>query len=387
MPMLDLADLRAAYTEWIDAPAASFHYQIRHPERESLREFSVHVFAETEDDPFVYLATAGISLNATNEHTAQVELVLTVAGLFDQGELGQLAQGISELVPRWWRQESALAANMILDGIALPRFERMSKAMLSDFNVVSAEYLAEDPPVRLLRLTPLFDSEGETAKDIGDVEVYGQMRAQAVDYRDPARVECQLRPPAAPEPDTSAVDVTAIWDDITTWLGQNAQPTLATLHSGANPQDIDRAEEILGIRLPAAYRQSLLRHDGQTYLTDYEYLSLQQVLRIWNSKRNALERGDFVGREVYQHGNGVIRNFWWHPGWIPFAEDSGGNLLCLDLAPASKGHWGQVLCWERTTGPYPGTETSFAEWLRTYRDDLLDGCRVEVDEDGLLRPI
>jgi cell wall assembly regulator SMI1 len=55
---------------------------------------------------------------------------------------------------------------------------------------------------------------------------------------------------------------------------------------------------------------------------------------------------------------GPIRPVWWHRRWIPFGEDSAGNLCCLDLAPASGGTVGQIIDWDHECGPsrvlFPG---------------------------------
>jgi hypothetical protein len=49
--------------------------------------------------------------------------------------------------------------------------------------------------------------------------------------------------------------------------------------------------------------------------------------------------------------NGFVQFTWWHPGWLPLAMDSAGNLYCIDLAPAERGTIGQVISWEKHAGP------------------------------------
>jgi cell wall assembly regulator SMI1 len=127
-----------------------------------------------------------------------------------------------------------------------------------------------------------------------------------------------------------------------------------------------------------------MRHDGDAYLTDYEYLPVAQILSAWEGKKRAFDDGVFQGREVTEKGGGLIRNFWWHPGWIPFGQDSAGNLLCIDMVPGCQGRRGQILRWEREEGPLPGPGRSFHEWLRRYRDDLLGGA-FDVSPEGLIQ--
>jgi cell wall assembly regulator SMI1 len=73
-------------------------------------------------------------------------------------------------------------------------------------------------------------------------------------------------------------------------------------------------------------------HDGDAYVHDYNYLSLEGVLRKWLMMTELSEEGVFKERKVFDAGEGIIQNTWWHRAWIPFAEME-GNLICIDLAP------------------------------------------------------
>ncbi|HXV91932.1 MAG TPA: SMI1/KNR4 family protein, partial [Pseudonocardia sp.] len=77
-----------------------------------------------------------------------------------------------------------------------------------------------------------------------------------------------------------------------------------------------------------------------------------------------------------------IRADWWNPGWVPFAEDGGGNLYCVDLAPGERGVRGQVIRWEIHGGPCGPVAASFAEYLLGYRDDLTGGRYVYDPDSG-----
>ncbi|MEU7855866.1 SMI1/KNR4 family protein [Nonomuraea sp. NPDC049141] len=77
-----------------------------------------------------------------------------------------------------------------------------------------------------------------------------------------------------------------------------------------------------------------------------------------------------VSREL-DPAKGYVRCVWWHRGWIRFAEDSGGNLLCIDLAPAHHGSRGQVIQWETHGGPYGPQAWSFEDHLRKHHDTLI----------------
>lgn len=387
MSGMNLDDLRDGYEGWLAPPDATFRFHLRDLPGPGTEDLDVHVFEETEDDPFVYLATAGISSYGDPEQ--RVELVLQATGRFERKELEDLARGLSDLALMLLRKDVPIFANTVLEGVPIPLFADMSSILLSDFNILSADYLPTDPPVCLLGVTPLFAREAAVAREAGDTEVHHRFRVEGGDPANPLRRECEL-PEAegqASFPEFAAGSVREIWSELEAWFDLNARPTRDALRSGADKSLLERIESAIGFELPPCYRESLNRHDGRAYLTDYEYLSSAQVLKIWSGKKLALDQGEFLGREVLDNGGGVLRNFWWHPGWVPFAADSGGNLLCIDLAPGWKGVRGQIISWERASGPHSGSEHSFHEWLRRYRDDLLAGGRFEVDEDGLMRPV
>lgn len=377
---LDLLAIRDGYLNWIGPPTMTIPVRVQSTDTDAATNVEVHIFEERDDEPFVYLATAGLSRQSATIGASPIELVLVASGRFTGDDLQKYAHRMIGLITSELSKEVTLASNVVLDNLQLPIFEKMTSALLVDFNILTEEDLPTDPPVRLLRITPLYREEAEAAKELGDTELYHHFHSTGIDYESPNRPQVAL-PKSNRKPTLS---VGSIWHDIEGWLRRNAEPTWQTLREGADRGSVDELEECLGIGLPLDYRASLMRHDGRTYLTDYEYLSVTQVLNIWNYKKRALEQGTFVGRDVFQKGAGIIRNFWWHPAWIPFAEDSAGNLLCIDMAPGWKGTQGQILRWEKDAGPLATPEKSFHEWLLRYRDKLLSGDTFEVDPEGFI---
>ena len=126
-----------------------------------------------------------------------------------------------------------------------------------------------------------------------------------------------------------------------------------------------------------------MRHDGDVYVHDYNYLSLEGVFTNWSLLTEQSEQGVFKEREVFDGGGGVIQSSWWHRAWIPFAEDGGGNLLCIDMAPEANGVVGQILKMELGAGPVVTQHVSFLAWLESYSNNLKRGVYA-VDEDGHL---
>jgi cell wall assembly regulator SMI1 len=75
----------------------------------------------------------------------------------------------------------------------------------------------------------------------------------------------------------------------------------------------------------------------------------------------------------------------WRDGWIPFAEDAGGDLMVLDLDPGPTGKAGQIFPWY-TNGATAKrvVAESDAAWLNALAEEL-SGRRFTLDELGTLQ--
>lgn len=174
-----------------------------------------------------------------------------------------------------------------------------------------------------------------------------------------------------------------VWNEIEVWYKENAPILYEDLRDGASEADLKEAEKKLGFPLPDDYRESLKIHNGRVYLHDYEYLDLNGAVRESVLMVSLDAEGKFEGWHVEGASDGKIQNKWWHKGWIPFAEDSGGNKLCIDMAPGPKGKKGQVLQMELGAGPFSTEYDSFLEYMEHYLEALKRGV-YEVNSDGML---
>jgi len=174
-------------------------------------------------------------------------------------------------------------------------------------------------------------------------------------------------------------DIAAIWHDIERWLARHAPDRKAELNDGADDAALAALAKLVGHDLPADYAASLRLHNGTANLTSYIYNDTVSVAARWEA-RKPLENDK---RTIHDPDAGIIKPRWWSPAWLPFAEDSEGNLLCLDLDPAPKGKVGQVLIWEMSMGPGLAGFGSFGDWLADYRDGLKGG-RFVVDDSGYI---
>jgi cell wall assembly regulator SMI1 len=179
--------------------------------------------------------------------------------------------------------------------------------------------------------------------------------------------------------ETMRQDITGIWEDIAHWLQAHAPLRAAELMPGASEQAVAILESAIGQPLPEDYAASLRCHDGFVYLSSYLYLDAESALAKWEA------RADLANdqRQPHDASGTLFAARWWHAAWLPFAADSGGNLLCLDLAPGPKGQRGQILVWEMAMGPGLSGHAGFGAWLAGYRDGLRSGA-YKVDSEGFI---
>jgi cell wall assembly regulator SMI1 len=392
-----LTKIRKAYDAWLDPP--DHVLSLRRPESDPAvpSEMDVLFFLPVpedrlpDDQELTTIATAGMSTREMQGPSRLVELVLWVRGRWRIDELEPTGRRLAELAVAPYREGAMFAPNLVLRGISLPLFARMSCALLTDHGIYSPEYLPGlRPPVRLLQLHPLFEEEADIVEQIGDLEANRRFLRERIVHGDPRRAPARhLSQPLrrrARRPARKGPSIERVWQDIETWLAAHAPRVARKLARPASEQAIAELEQKIGVTLPADFQASLARHDGRIALADYELLSVAGIRRAIGTQRRALAQNVFAGREVEGKGHDVIQNLWWHAGWIPFASDSAGNLLCIDMAPAPDGVEGQVIFWERETGPAPSAFPSFRAWLTRYRDDLLKGDVYRVDEDGFIVP-
>ncbi len=134
------------------------------------------------------------------------------------------------------------------------------------------------------------------------------------------------------------------WQRIDRWLGEHAKDVAESLRPGASVAQLDQAAEVLGQALQVEHVESLQVHDGQDreWLFDgWALLPIDEVVAQWQRMTGVLDAGGFA--EFETEPDSGIRQGWWRRGWIPFAADGFGNLLCLDADPAGSGRVGEVV--------------------------------------------
>ena len=159
-----------------------------------------------------------------------------------------------------------------------------------------------------------------------------------------------------------------VWNRIEQWLKANKPDLLSLLNEGASDSEIDTLETLLSLKLPADVRTSYRRHDGVSneigFIEASEVLSLEGVASQWLVWKELLDNGAFDDfQSDPEHG---VANDWWNAAWIPITYDGAGNHICLDLAPTSDGHIGQMIeMWHDDRGRTI-VAPSFRKWLEQF---------------------
>lgn len=184
--------------------------------------------------------------------------------------------------------------------------------------------------------------------------------------------------------DAARKSLESLWGDIALWYRSNGAEGMEPESEGYSESEISAFEEMLSAPLPSDYRSSLQLRRGAVEFYDYTYLPLKTVVRKWESMNASLAKGDFQSLDVIDPESDLIQRAWWHSGYVPFAADSSGNLLCIDVNPGPKGVRGQIVQWDTVEGPIRTKHGSFLSWLEAYRQDLHSGKYV-VDKSGYLK--
>lgn len=163
--------------------------------------------------------------------------------------------------------------------------------------------------------------------------------------------------------------------DLVGWFRDRAPPYFEAFTEGAaavSERDRAQVEELVG-PLPADFLAYLDLAHGESRLAFFEYSSFNLAHMAQENEQQTRRHADVTDPAPRLAEGGPLRNKFWHSGWLPFAGDGGGNLICIDLDPAPGGRRGQVFYWDSITGPQAPVARSFLAFLASYREKLLGG--------------
>lgn len=158
----------------------------------------------------------------------------------------------------------------------------------------------------------------------------------------------------------------------------------------ATDEEIKAFEAQLGASLPDVYKVFLKHNDvAMAFDGGFEAIPLDRVIDSWAMMKEHLDNGVFDDGRIERHeeedfGNwkgDYVKKVWWSAKWIPFAEDSCGNMKCIDLDPGENGEEGQITAMETQDGqgPFATNYLSFSSYLEEQVEYYENG-KYEVEE-------
>src|SRR5579859_3135551 len=132
-----------------------------------------------------------------------------------------------------------------------------------------------------------------------------------------------------------SIDIVEAWKRIEDTVRILEPDESRSLPDGASREDLERVEKEIGVSLPEAFKQSYLVHNGSNRTSvcpNAFFLPLVAsegslgwgILEAW---RAMCEIGEEFADER-SRPNGPIRSVHWHPKWVPFADNEGGDYVC-----------------------------------------------------------
>lgn len=316
------------------------------------------------------IITAGFSSMRSKKSPNSFEFIFEVTGTMEKEEYEKKGK---ELVQHLLSKDT-LSLHSILTPLKIEYNTDFHGSIILNYGKHESYFWDENPELQAFEIIPLYAKEIEAlSKQPQEIRNALIFRSNKIDWNNWQR----------PKADIIKEAVTGVWEFIVTWYEQNSERIFLQLKEGANKKSIDILTEVLGKSLPYDFVISLMNYNGEIEFHDYKYLSTTEIAKTWKMMKEILDSNSFPNQLRNDKKIPEIKEVWWHKGWIPFAMDGGGNLLCIDLVPSPLGSRGQIIYWEKTEGPLPTQYKSFFHWLFAYEQGLYRGY-YNVDENGFI---
>lgn len=177
--------------------------------------------------------------------------------------------------------------------------------------------------------------------------------------------------------------IKTIIQEIKEQLEQHFEPFL---NPPATVEQIEEAEQQMGIKLPDVVRDLYLTHNGESddgpgLFFGLPFLSLEVMLAEWQNYVEISEDEELQQIESYSVPEEWIKEQYFNRHWIPIAHDDGGNYLGIDLDPDDSGIRGQVINFGRDETVKFVIAHNLTDLLKYIAETLKNGIYT-VDEDN-----
>ncbi|MDR1223866.1 MAG: SMI1/KNR4 family protein, partial [Tannerella sp.] len=137
------------------------------------------------------------------------------------------------------------------------------------------------------------------------------------------------------------------WKTIDAFLIKNGNEIYSSLLGPADEKEINNLENILDIKLPDTFKESLLIHNGQdennniTTFIDYQkLLSVNEMIKNYKMFCELFEN-EIVDFIKFNECKYIKRQYIFNNKWLKFTESNSDGLI-MDFDPAEKGKAGQI---------------------------------------------
>lgn len=162
--------LLKSYTSFYGKPDLVFHFNANAQKTSQFPlDILVYDAIEAEDLFTTAFCTSGLSKAClvSNEAEYPSELIIELAGKQTNAHRKRIAESLAVSLSNKLSSSACLLPEEIYEMKFFPFAENMTHFFLMDWGVTTADFLPEtDPPVRLLRIVPLFTEEAENLSEI-----------------------------------------------------------------------------------------------------------------------------------------------------------------------------------------------------------------------------
>ncbi|HEY1038533.1 MAG TPA: SMI1/KNR4 family protein [Bacteroidia bacterium] len=325
--------------------------------------------------PHTSVCSAGFS---TRSKKHSVEFRMEVNGKLSEKYVIQLGSFFEKLYELIIKDKEIMPAK-IYGPLTVPGFKGIKSAMIIDSGYMSMEMLDYDANTgRVMTVLPMNKEEAAGLLEMNP-EFCERMILTIHDHlRDSKRSALSL----------ARVCMSTLWERIADWYKQNKiyraaelQKAIKTSASSSIGKNAEKIEKAVGIKLFPDFHISLDIIQSQMPLKSFYAFSPTQVIDTCKSMNKMNDAGTFKDALYKLRGNPAIQQVWWHKHWVPFAMDSYGRYLVVDMAPGPQGEKGQVLLHDNIEGPLHTGYDSFFSWLNGYHSELVQG-EYTAGDDG-----
>ncbi|WP_158996615.1 SMI1/KNR4 family protein [Pigmentibacter ruber] len=159
------------------------------------------------------------------------------------------------------------------------------------------------------------------------------------------------------------------------------------LNKGASEEDLNSLEVFIGQKLPESFREFYKIYNGENekyfgFMFGYGLLSIQEIIGELEFNKSFINHRSEYEQNIFSYEFAVIKEKYFFEGWLPFAQDGGGNFLAIDFQPAEKGKLGQIINFGRDEDVMYVIQTNFESILKLLVEKLRNGICVIVNEDS-----